>query len=127
MQQYQNNLHFKVRKVQHNQFEMQKYLRPCKIQIRKEEAQEIFKLRSRVSDVRINYKGKYKKLQCKICYNEEEESQKHILQCEILNEKYDEIPEYEETFNGNVKMKLAMARKFIENLKLRDKIKKSKG
>ena len=51
----QKENHSKVRKVQYNQFEMQKYLRPCKIQIRKEEAQEIFKLRSRVSDVKTNY------------------------------------------------------------------------
>ena len=47
--------HSKVRKVQYNQFEMQKYLRQCKIQIRKEEAQEIFELRSRESDVKTNY------------------------------------------------------------------------
>ena len=123
----QKENHSKVRNLQYDQFEMQNYLRPCKIQIRKEEAQEIFKLRSRVSNVKNNYKGKYETLECEICDNNEEESQKHILQCIKLNEKSEEIPEYEQIFYGNVKMKLAIARKFIENLKTRDKINNSKG
>ena len=123
----QKENHSKVRNLQYDQFEMQNYLRPCKIQIRKEEAQEVFKLRSRVSNVKNNYKGKYETLECEICDKNEEESQKHILQCIKLNEKSEEIPEYEQIFYGNVKMKLAIARKFIENLKTRDKINNSKG
>ena len=71
--------------------------------------------------------GKYETLECEICDNNEEELQKHILQCIKLNEKCEEIPEYKQIFYGNEKMKLAIVRKFIENLKTRNKINNSKG
>ena len=113
----QKENHSKVSNLQYIHFEMQKYLRQCKINIRKEEAQEIFKMRSRVSDVKINFKGKYETFDCESCNDKEEESQKHILQCKSLNENNEIIPEYEEILYGNVKMKVAVARKFIKNLK----------
>ena len=48
----------KLNKIHHNKLEMQRYLKPNNLKIRKEEAQTIFKMRSRVTDVKINYKGK---------------------------------------------------------------------
>ena len=46
--------HFKVMKVKHFKLEMQKYLKSNPIKISQEEAQMIFKLRNRVTDVKIN-------------------------------------------------------------------------
>ena len=40
---------------------------PCNIKITTEEAQEILKLRSRMSDVKSNYKAKYESLKCEMC------------------------------------------------------------
>ena len=57
---------------------MQKYLKPNQLKMSKDEAITIFKMRSRVTEVKINYRGKYEKLECDLC-NEEEESQEHIL------------------------------------------------
>ena len=75
--------HSKVKGLKYKIFQMQKYLTPCEINITQEEAQEIFKLRTRVTDVKYNYKGKYESFECEIC-KKDDESQKilNILECE---------------------------------------------
>ena len=90
--------------LKHRKLEMQKYLRTTGNKILQEEAQEIFKLRSRVSDMKINFRGKYENFECEI-YSEEDDTQKHIINCKEINKKnknYIKVPEYEEIFNGNV-------------------------
>ena len=111
--------------VIHKTFEMQKYLKACNIKIKQEEAQEIFKLRSRVSNVKSNFKANYETLECEACHNEEE-SQKHIINCKILNEKLENVPEYEEIYDGNVKIKVEIAKRFLENIRKREKLKMDK-
>ena len=49
----------KVRTIKHVRLEMQKYLKPNESKIKLEEAQEIFKMRSRVSNAKTNFRGKY--------------------------------------------------------------------
>ena len=75
--------HSKVKGLKYKIFQMQKYLTPCEINITQEEAQEIFKLRTRVTDVKYNYKGKYESFECEIS-KKDYESQKilNILECE---------------------------------------------
>ena len=72
--------HSKVKDIKHYKLEMQKYLKANKLNIKQEEAQMIFKLRSRVTEVKINLKGSYETFECEVC-QEDEESQKHILEC----------------------------------------------
>ena len=117
--------HSKVKNVKHNTFEMQKYLKACNIKIKQEEAQEIFRLRSRVSNVKTNFKTNYETLECEACFTEEE-SQKHIVNCKILNEEVKKVPDYEEIFDGNVKMKVEIAKIFLKNLRKREKLKMDK-
>ena len=74
----QKENHSKVKDLKHNIFEMQKYLKPCKIKITQEEAQDFLKLRSRMSDVKVNYKGKYETYLCQVC-KIDDESQEHII------------------------------------------------
>ena len=82
-----------------------------------EEAQFIFKLRCQVTNVKTNLKGKYDELECMAC-RLEEENQKHIIQeCKILNKETEKI-EYEELFNGTVKEKIRIARKFKKNYEI---------
>ena len=40
-----------------------------------------FKLRRRMADVKVNFRHKYEVLECDIC-KDEEETQKHILECD---------------------------------------------
>ena len=98
--------HSKVETVEHNTHKIQKYLQPNKTKITKEEAQLIFRLRCRVTDVKINFRGKYDNLECRAC-DMEEETQQHILVCEELDRKkmIEEI-KYEKIFNGTVSDKL---------------------
>ena len=97
--------HSKVEAVEHNIHKIQKYLQPNKTKITKEEAQLIFKLRCRVTEVKMNFRGKYDNLECRAC-GLEEETQKHIIICEQLNRKEEEETKYEQIFNGIVSEKL---------------------
>ena len=103
---------------------MQKYLKGNKNNIKIEEAQMIFKLRSRMADVKVNFRNKYEVLECDIC-KDEEETQKHILECdEILKNTNKNIKEteYDELFKDNVTNQTDIAKTFIENMKIKKKI-----
>ena len=109
--------HSKVEKLEHNALRIQMYLQPNKIQISKEETQLIFKLCCRVTEAKVNLKGKYDNLDCRAC-GQQEENQEHILKCEELNKnnKTDEI-NYKHLFDGSVTEKLKIAKLFKENIK----------
>ena len=108
---------YKVEKMEHNILRIQKYLQPSKIQINKEEAQVIFKLRCRVTEAKVNLKGKYVNLECRAC-GQEEENQEHILKCKELNKnKNMEELNYKHLFNGNVGEKLKISKLFKQNFK----------
>ena len=100
---------------------MQNYLKPNKISTI-EVSQEIFKIRNRVTDEKENFKGMYDSTECFFC--KEEESQKHIMECKIINKNknIENIPNYEKIFETNVKEQVKIAKKFIEN-----KIRKTLG
>lgn len=116
--------HSKVKNVEHNGINMQKYLQPNSELISREEAQLIFKLRCRVSKLKVNMKGKYDSLECTAC-GKSEESQEHILDCAVLNEdKSLENCKYDKIFNGTVSEKLKVARRFKENFDILENMKK---
>ena len=118
--------HSKVKDIKHQIFQMQKYLKACNVKITKEEAQEIFKLRSRVTDVKCNFKGKFDNLECDGCKMEDESQQHIILNCKILSEKHEGDMKYEDIFDGNVRKKVEIAKQFISSLKNREKIRAKK-
>ena len=101
---------------------MQKYLKSNPVKITQEEAKEIFKLRSKVTEVKENFKGKYENIECELC--KEEENQEHIMTCKELNknEKIEKIPDFEEIYKGNITNQLKIVRKFLENMKKRKKL-----
>ena len=116
--------HSKVKHLKHFKLEMQNYLKPNKLKINQEDAQAIFKLRSRMTEVKENFKGKYFTHECELC-NEEEETQEHIFTCkEILKNKKDDakLPEYKKILEGNAKSQLEIANIFKENMKIRNEI-----
>ena len=118
--------HTKVKNLEHNSLKMQKYLQPNQTKITNEEAQLVFKLRCRVTETKVNLKGKYDLLECDAC-GKEEETQEHILLCTEINTngKIDEY-KYEKLFYGTVFEKLKIARRFKENFEILEKIKKKK-
>ena len=115
--------HSKVMKVKHERLEMQKYLKASNFKIKIEEKQEIFKMRSRVSDVKMNFKGKYENLECDICQNEYE-TQIHLIECNEINKgkkEYEKPPDYEEMLKTNVQNQLEIVRNFLQNMDIRRK------
>ena len=100
---------------------MQNYLKASKTDIKNEEAQMIFKMRSRMTEVKTNFKGMYETLECDAC-KKEEETQKHVLECEEILKKNNQpitIVKYEEIFNENVKKQIEIVQNFIENLNIK--------
>ena len=112
--------HSKVKTLKHENKGMQKYLKHSKMKITIEERQLIFKMRSEVTNIKMNYKGMYENFQCEVC-NEEDETQEHILKCKILNKDDFENVEYSKIKNGNIIKMVKVARKFKKNLKIREK------
>ena len=122
--QQQKGGHSKVKKLNHSKLKMQKYLKANKNDIKVEEAQIIFKMRSRMTDVKVNFRNKNETLECDVC-KDEEETQKHVLECKEIMKNKNKIlmqPEYEEIFQDNVKNQIEIAKIFIENMKIRKQI-----
>ena len=65
--------HSKVRNLKHIRLEMQDYLMPNEANnMKKEDAQIIFQIRSKVMNLKMKMKGKFEKFECSICFIEEE-------------------------------------------------------
>ena len=59
--------HSKVKQLQHKTSQMRKYFKPNSENPSKEIVQLIFKLRCKVTDSKLNYKGLYDNLECEAC------------------------------------------------------------
>ena len=90
------------------------------------EIQLLFKLRTRMIDVKKNFSSIYQNLNCEICDENEIESQSHLIQCqkllsmlpdgEIINDaKYEDIFE-------NPQKQLKITRYIDKILKIREKL-----
>ena len=120
--------HSKVENLSHKELKMRKYLMPNETNATKEDKILIFKLRCRVTDTKMNKKGLYDDYECDICENENE-SQKHILECKDLVDMNDENMKnfkYEKLFDGKVCEQLNIAKIFKQNMKNRDEILKQR-
>ena len=120
--------HSKVMHIKHYKLEMQKYLKSSKLKMKQEEAQTVFSLRCRMTDVKNNYKGSYETYACEVC-KEKDESQEHIMECmEILKlrKSFTKPPEYNKLFDGNLESQLEISKHFLENMKIKKKTKSSK-
>ena len=119
--------HSKVMDLNHEYLKMKRYFLQSDLKASKEEIQLVFKLRSRVTDLKTNLKGMYESFECTACGNEEE-SQKHVLECEELlkwNKEIVEKPVYEKIFEGNVGQQIYIAKIFKENMHIKEKMMKN--
>ena len=112
--------HSKVMHLEHLNLKMQNYLMPNENNVKIEESQLIFKLRCRTTEVKMNMKSFYESYECRACGNENE-SQKHIINCKILiemNKESDNIVEYEKIFSDCVKEQKMICKQFNRNMKI---------
>ena len=108
--------HSKVKNIEHNSLVIQKYLQPNSMKMSKEEAQLIFKMRCKMTNVKCNFKRMYEDLRCRAC-NMEDENQKHVVECQVLNSSKEKI-EYEKIETGTVLEKLKIARIFKKSMEI---------
>ena len=69
-------------------------------------------------DVKVNFKGKYENLECQGC-KIEEESQKHLFECNEIMKKRKKIKkdqEFEEIYVENPRNNTVIARQFLKNI-----------
>ena len=110
--------------MKHKKLEIQPYLLPSENEMFQEEVNTIFKLRCRITKVKMNMKSWYDTFECSVCLDEDE-SQEHVYNCkEILKiRRYEgNNPQFDLIMNGNVKEQLAVARIFMENMKILEKL-----
>ena len=84
--------HSKVMGLKHEYLKMKRHFLHSDLKASKEEIHLVFKLRSRVTNLKTNLKGMYESFECTVCGNAEE-SQKHVLECKELLKWNKEIKE----------------------------------
>ena len=115
--------HSKVKGIKYDKLETQQYMKSQLFT--NDEVNLLFAIRSRFIDCKMNFKNKYDKnnLNCSVC-EEEEETQEHLLNCKILNEKLkiiensQENVQYEDIFADHKKQKVVTS-KFEKLLNIR--------
>ena len=117
-------------KLEYEKLEMQTYFLPNKFECSKEDVQLIFKIRSNMTNAKMNKKNLHKTHECTICLKENE-TQQHIYICneifKISGRKKENNPMYEKIINGNRKEKIEIAKIFKENMKIIEMHKQGKN
>ena len=104
--------HSKVLHIQHHSLQLQSYFSPDNV-INVQLAKFIFQARSRMLDLRGNFKQKYRNndLNCELgC--KKEETQEHLLTCEMLDDNSVSIPQvlkYDDLFSNQLEKQLKVA------------------
>ena len=108
----------KGKEIVYTQIEMQEYLRPeSKLKI--EEKQDIFRMRTRMIDIKENMKGKHTNFQCEACHVKgikKKETQKYVYKCTYLNTERRTI-KYKEIFGSKILKMKHVVQRMNQNLK----------
>ena len=118
------NTHSKMENIQYREMELQGYLKSnCKLKY--EDKQLLFKLRTRMTEVKHNFRNKYADQICPLCKSEED-TQYHLINCQRILENCPDLAEninieYEDIFsNGSKQMEAAIL--FSKVWKTREKL-----
>ena len=92
--------------TQYDKFVIQNYLKSDS-DLKNSEKYLLLKFRTRMAEVKVNFKGKYEDLLCPLC-NIEQDSQSHLFNCNVLIENCKELfdnqeVEYEDIFSNQEK------------------------
>ena len=96
---------------------MQQYLQPSVLD--NVQVTLLFQLKSRLVEVKVNYKNKYRDLQCPVCkVDGEEDSQQHILTCNKLLQESNIIADkniiYSHIFHNKIEKQAADVRLILD-------------
>ena len=89
--------HSKSRSVRHSELKLQSYLQSSQSNLSIKEKQFTFAARSRMLDVKSNFKVGLKTTQCRRC-EDSEETQEHLLHCPTLRDGtvVTDVPQYDD-------------------------------
>ena len=113
-----NSENSKGKLIKYDEFKMQEYLTNTEENMSIEEQKWIFKCRVEDMNIKANQRGKYEDISCPSCMKNVDETQSHILLCEYLlgkNENISYIPEYRELYDGELKEQIYVSRILKEN------------
>ena len=117
--------HSKVKDTKHDKLEMQDYLSPNTLS--NLEAKFIFLLRTRMLEVKANFKNKHADLLCVAC-NVCEETQEHILSCNELKSRTNVVQDmphyYSDLFGNDLDKKILVSKLIKENFTTKKKLEK---
>ena len=116
--------HSKVKQIQYDKFTKQKYM--SNHNYTQSDIDLLFKLRTNMVDVKMNFKGMYEDYSCDLCHEDIPQTQVHLTQCEVIINKctilFENIDvEYEDIY-GKPEKQLKITRLFRSILQTRDKI-----
>ena len=117
--------HSKVLHLEHTTCEQQPYLKPNQMTIK--EAKFIFMLRTRMLDVKINFRNKYADTNCPNC-KDASDDQEHLLHCSELTDGrqlMDDSIKYENIYLSNLDNILKVSRIIEVNFHKRNQLIKS--
>ena len=106
--------------LSYDKLEMKPYLKSQKLFVK--EATNIFKFRTRMSDVKMNFSSQYVNLNCSLgC--DEFESQEHLINCDKIESNLDNNDvDYEDLFSNNILKLKNIAKKLSSALEAKNKI-----
>ena len=116
--------HSKVKEIQYETFEIQQYM--LHRDFSNNDKELLFKLRTRMINVKSNFRNQYENVLCQLCDNGAEESQSHLLECPTLLDNCpmlfnDTQTEYGDIFECPSKQ-LQVVRLFQSVLDIREKM-----
>ena len=110
--------HSKVRNINYKDLEIQTYFLPNRQECTKEDVELIFKLRTNMTNVKMNAKSQFETHKCRKC-QAEDETQIHVYSCDMIwkikGETKEKCPSFEKILNGNTIEKIRIAKVFKEN------------
>ena len=112
--------HSKMNNLEYRSLNMQNYLKSNNETLTQRDAIEIFQLRTRMFDVKSNFKNQHEVLMCEAC-NEYEETQEHLYKCEAIESKWE--VDFAEIWNNKVEYQVKIMKKCRENILKRNQMK----
>ena len=111
--------HSKVLHIVHRKIEIERYLTGNDLSV--EECKFLFAIRTRMVEIRGNYKEKYLDTNCPLC-TDFEDTQEHMLHCSYLvteGEIVKYLPEYKNIFGRNLIKQNEVLRLLMNRYKMR--------
>ena len=102
--------HSKVMHIPHRKLKMQQYLESKYLNVH--ETKFMFSLRSRMIDVKVNYREKHAHVLCPCC-KMEDDSQEHLLSCSKIKAEgtlVSSVPVYQDLFGSNIEKQVNLTR-----------------